>query len=452
MGIDDLIIIPIYFTALFLIGFTYILLSRESNEVKSFFLGGLALKLSAGLIYCLLFSVYYGGTGDTFQYFKDGSVIYDQLLNNFDVGWGLLFLEEKVWDTQTCELMSYMFTYQGTSMALISKFSAVIGLLTFNNFYATTLIFSVISFSGMWALYKVMIDLYPKLTWQMAIACLFVPSVVFWGSGIMKDTVTIGCTGWFVYGFYHLLIKKDKLIVPIVVMTISALLILNIKFYILAALLPGLMIWFVGHHFSYFIGWRIKSIVSIFCMSAIAFLAWFLWPSITGNFENLLEAFISEALGFQRWHSFLFETEGGSGYNLGEIDFTPIGILKKVPASINVSLFRPYLFEVKNPIMLVTSLESTAILMLSIYAFFKAGAFRFFKIICSKPILLGFIIFVFALGFIVGFTSFNFGALARYKIPFMPFYLAFLFIIIEEARLANKAARHLDRSTSLFDR
>ena len=39
------------------------------------------------------------------------------------------------------------------------------------------------------------------------------------------------------------------------------------------------------------------------------------------------------------------------------------------------------------------------------------------------------IIFALFFGFVVGFTSFNFGALGRYKIPSMPFFVSFLVMV-----------------------
>ena len=56
---------------------------------------------------------------------------------------------------------------------------------------------------------------------------------------------------------------------------------------------------------------------------------------------------------------------------------------------------------------------------------YKGKIFIYFKAIISKPILQMSFIFILLFGFVVGFTSFNFGALARYKIPSMPIFAAF---------------------------
>jgi hypothetical protein len=62
---------------------------------------------------------------------------------------------------------------------------------------------------------------------------------------------------------------------------------------------------------------------------------------------------------------------------------------------------------------------------------FKAGFIRFLKLIAENPEVQFCLVFSVIFAFAVGFTSFNFGALARYKIPFMPFYYIALFILAD---------------------
>lgn len=153
-----------------------------------------------------------------------------------------------------------------------------------------------------------------------------------------------------------------------------------------------------------------------------------------GSVGNALFAkFVSMAMGFQGWHGMLAE-QGSSGYSFGEIEFTVPGILSKFPQSVVVTLFRPYLYEVRNPVMLLTAVESTAVLLITIYLLFKTRIIGIFKVLNEHPFALFCLIFTLLFGFAVGFTSYNFGALARYKIPCLPFYAAFLAIVWNETK------------------
>ena len=51
---------------------------------------------------------------------------------------------------------------------------------------------------------------YPRMTKELAIAFLFIPSVIFWGSGIMKDTYTFTAACWMTSSVYGLFLKLKK--------------------------------------------------------------------------------------------------------------------------------------------------------------------------------------------------------------------------------------------------
>ena len=56
----------------------------------------------------------------------------------------------------------------------------------------------------------------------------------------------------------------------------------------------------------------------------------------------------------------------------------------------------------------------------------------------SEPILLYAFVFSLLFAFGVGVAGTNFGALVRYKVPLMPFYLPMLFIVFKFSRMKKK--------------
>jgi hypothetical protein len=97
--------------------------------------------------------------------------------------------------------------------------------------------------------------------------------------------------------------------------------------------------------------------------------------------------------------------------------------------AINVTLFRPYFWEAKNIMMVAAALESSIILFYSFFIFLGLGFFKVLRLINEDPFLLMCLAFALLFAFAVGFSSYNFGALVRYKIPCIPFYLSALFIL-----------------------
>jgi len=75
---------------------------------------------------------------------------------------------------------------------------------------------------------------------------------------------------------------------------------------------------------------------------------------------------------------------------------------------------------------LLSALENTFLLYLTLKLL---GTFRFKRIITTSldhPILLFSIIFSLSLAFSIGFTTPNYGAMIRFKIPLIPFFVFYL--------------------------
>jgi hypothetical protein len=128
--------------------------------------------------------------------------------------------------------------------------------------------------------------------------------------------------------------------------------------------------------------------------------------------------------------------EAGSGYSLGELDGTWESMLKLLPQALNVSLFRPYLWEVRNPLMLLSALESITLLMITIYAIFSARL-KIFRALLD-PVVLFCLVFSLSFAFAVGISTFNFGTLVRYKIPLLPFYATALVLLLHHVNRERK--------------
>jgi hypothetical protein len=129
----------------------------------------------------------------------------------------------------------------------------------------------------------------------------------------------------------------------------------------------------------------------------------------------------------------------GSGYELSAyFDGTILSALRLAPEGINVTLFRPYLWEVKNPLMLMTALESLVLLAFTVFIIVRKGYGALLKIL--NPEVAFCFAFSLVYAFAAGISTYNFGTLARYKIPILPFYflgLVILYHLIKERKLVE---------------
>ncbi|MCX6296724.1 MAG: hypothetical protein NTX97_11795, partial [Bacteroidetes bacterium] len=120
---------------------------------------------------------------------------------------------------------------------------------------------------------------------------------------------------------------------------------------------------------------------------------------------------------------------GGNSFNIGDVDASFTGIMSKAHLAITATLFRPFLWDAKNPVMFISALENTYILLLTFFLLIQLKFFGFFSLIGDNPLLLFSILFALFFAFSVGIATSNFGSLVRLKIPCIPFFVSSLFVL-----------------------
>jgi hypothetical protein len=426
-----------------LVLFGIIIYARVSKYAKiekqpefEYFSWGIYCKLLGGLSLCFIYAIYYGG-GDTLNYFRDATLVSKLLLSD-PAGFLEIILNGNTPETQ------YVFTpetgyplYNDKPTFFVVRIAAAAVLFSGGSFIVTTLIFALVSFFGNWRLYKVFISEFPDLKREMAIAFLFIPSVFFWGSGLLKDTITLSCIGFYTYSFYKIFIQKERFFANAIIIFISSYLILMIKPYIIFALLPGSIIWIVNKYVIDIKNKLIKFLTGPFLLLV----------GIGGGY--LMLANMSDLLGMYSLESVMdravitnadlkADYYKGNSVDIGEFEATIPSMLSKAPVAINLALFRPYIWEANNLVMLLSALECFIMLLFTIRILFKARFFGAFPIIYKNHLLSFSIIFSLFFAFSVGISTSNFGSLVRYRIPVLPFYIASLYIIGYLYALKNK--------------
>ena len=123
------------------------------------------------------------------------------------------------------------------------------------------------------------------------------------------------------------------------------------------------------------------------------------------------------------------EAYGKNNYYLGNIDGTIPGMISLAPLAIFTAIFRPLPWEIGSPTMVVSAVENTLLLILTIFLIIRTNPINFVKLVFSEPFLVMAFTFSIFFAFGVGIASTNFGALVRYKIPLMPFFFTGIYIV-----------------------
>lgn len=313
---------------------------------------------------------------------------------------------------------------------MVARLAAFFSFFTFNRYLLNNLFFSMLSFTGIWHLFKFFYALYPHLFRQIAIAVLFMPNFVFWSSGVLKDPVCIGALGWITYALFEVLVKKKRLLRNSIILFIAGYFLAILKLYILVSYVPIFFLFIVLKNISFvnnkFL--RILLLPVLLILSAFGFIA------INNKMAEEMDKFAITELAnnmtkTQNAYSAVLEGND-SKFSLGvEFDGSPLSLVKMAPAAIIASLFRPFIWEVRKISQLLAAFESLGLLLFTFFTIWKVGISFFIRNIIKDPAILYCFLFAILFALFVGATTPNFGTLVRYKIPCVPFYVMAIFLI-----------------------
>ncbi len=399
----------------------------DKPEYK-YFVNGLILRIVGAISLGLVYFFYYGG-GDTINYHQSANAYAKLIFVDTDAFFNGWFGGETNQYFSFNEFTGYP-VYRKTdhhSFFVVRLLIPIVSL-GFYSYFASAVLTALVTYGGLWKLYQTFLQEFPQLKRELAIACLFLPSCVFWGSGLMKDSFTLSAVGWFTYSFYHLFIKKERNLKLVLFLSISSFIILAIKPYIFFAILPGSILWLSNNFIKKIDNRILRSLAAPVLLGGagiIGFIALDQMGDSLGAYK--VDKVLDRAVVVQQ--DMKADYYGGKSFDIGDFDGSTSGVVNKAPVAIFAGLFRPGLWDVRNAVMLVSSLENTYLLLMTFFLLFKLKFFGFFKYINKNPLLLFSILFSLFFAFSVGLTVANFGSLVRLRIPELPFFVASIFII-----------------------
>jgi len=290
--------------------------------------------------------------------------------------------------------------------------------------YASCVAFGLLSLCGKIGMYRACrANVDPAYRFPVAVATLFVPSFVFWSSGLIKEAMAVAGIGWALFGI-HLWIRKGQPVLGAALIAAGSIPSLLIKPYMLFPLVLAGGAWYY---------WA-RSIKRGRVVARPAYLV------ITGALgiggimalgqyfpDYAPDSFGARAYELQQVGRL---ARGGSNFALTqEAPTTLAGQLLYAPLALLTSLFRPSIFEVRNVLMLANALETTVVTLLFARVLFRRNLGAVRRQIMDDPFLVFCVVFVIAFGIAVGLTSTNLGTLSRYRSPMMPFFALLLFVL-----------------------
>ena len=158
------------------------LYGKQPVELKQYYWPALAAKVIAGIMVGVIYFYYYG-LGDTIAYWQDGSKIYERFLS--DPAGTLAFF----WDESSQEEFAASLNFHTPRSLFFAKIAGIAAILTAGNYWSMSILLSYLSFLGSWHIFVKVTGYFPSSARASAVAFLFFPSVVFWSSGLIKESL-----------------------------------------------------------------------------------------------------------------------------------------------------------------------------------------------------------------------------------------------------------------------
>ena len=416
---------------------------KEHPEYK-FYVWGMFAKLVGGVAFSMIYFYYYNG-GDTIAYFYSAvalrNLAFIDILQFFDVLFGESTIER--WSLFTYETgRPYLWLYFDHRTFFVVRLISPIVLLTFNSYLITTLLIASFSYLGAWSCYRTFCSYFPQIRGQLATAFLFMPSVLFWGSGIMKDTITFTAVCWWIHAVDEVFFKRQGQVKNSVIIVLSALMMIVVKPYIFMVLFPVSLLWILYFRIVGIRNVLIKFVLLPFMVVMLIGLSFFVLDRLGEHFDKFALDSALETIRVTQADMVRTDVYGANAFDIGTIENSWSSVFSKFPLAVNAALFRPYIWEARSVVVALSGLENFWVLLVTVFTLLRVGPVFLFRSMGGNPILLMCLTFAFLFAFVVGVTTPNFGALVRFKIPMVPFYIGALYIVnylavIKRARTRN---------------
>src|SRR5680860_671465 len=229
----DLVATPIWLLLLYLLAYAIAAVKYKDPYLRKHFMLGLTVKFIGCFGFIAVYAFYYG-YGDTFGYFRGATSLRQAIWTDPPQLWSIMTSTDlNIMEQLAIGLDSPSHTFAHAANYTVVRLTLLFGFFTFNSYVATSLFFAFASFIGIWSLYRVVVYLYPYQYKAVTIPILYFPSVFFWGSSIMKDSIVIGFLGLLTYGIYKVYFQRRKIIPGLIMILLSIYILFNVKQYVI---------------------------------------------------------------------------------------------------------------------------------------------------------------------------------------------------------------------------
>jgi hypothetical protein len=378
-----------------------------SNLVKGVF----ALKVAAGCALGFIYTYYYTEKGDTIKFFDDSSIIYKAFFTSpkdfFAMFTGLhgdsphlfpYYNQMEAWNNK-----DVLFNDNKTLIRL----NVLFHFFSLSNYYVHVVFLNFLSYIGLVSLFKLFQSYLKNKSMELFLGVMLLPSVLFWGSGMLKDGLLLFGMGLMLYTFNKTITGFSNTR-NILVFGALFLLLIFTKLYTIICIFPGLIAWYWSRKDS-----AGKIALKFFFCYALYLLMGFNIGFINPKYD------VSDIIFFKQknFYDFARQASAKSMIQIPIIEPNAWSLFLNSPGAILRVLTRPSVFDSHAPLILLAAFENLVILAIIVFCIIKSK--RNGNI--NLPIFWFSIFFFLTMFTLIGLITPVLGAIVRYKVPVLPF-------------------------------
>ncbi len=390
------------------------------------------LKVAAGFSLLFVYTFYYTdrSTSDIYKYFDHAKIMYNALFTNSLDYFKMLFgvMNDNAYFTETYYqhmpqwFRSFDSNIFSDSHAII-RFNAFIMLFSFGNISVHVVVMAFLSFIGSTALYKFFIRHSKKSKMGLLFSIFLVPSVLFWGSGLMKEGLIFFALGILIYEVDKIPYKLN--VFRIFWILFAVFLLMHTKIFVLLMIIPLL----IAHKNIQNISKQKISLIFLLVVSLFITIGYF-------SFKQLGNLDVFKMLA-QKQNDFIVLAQmenAGSLINNTKLEPSFISVISNLPKALFNGACRPIPMMDNSIIYLPNIFENFLILIGLIFCFLFPNCINK----SEKSLLNISLWFVFGVIILTGLTTPILGAIVRYKTIALPFLFSIFVIAVDKNKVLAK--------------
>jgi hypothetical protein len=403
-----------------ILGLVYWFQKKYAPELGKFYWIVFFIKCMAAVSLGLVYRYYYS-TGDTWTYFEQAVQLSDLAHTDFNKYLQALFTNQ---DTSTVTHILYFHDRAFLFVKVVSIFS----LITSGNYWLCATYFAVISFFSCWVLYQRAKEWLIGSSKAVALAVFFFPSILFWSSGLLKETLALAALYFLTSVFIKFAFSSKVSWAEWLLVLVSLFIGWSLKYYwmaiFLGVLLPSVVIIAINRVQKLtVVQWRAGWVVLFACT---IILATFSHPNF--YFERILSVLVASH------DQSLLSSPSQSTIHYFNLQPTWSSLVLNSPWAFFSGAFRPLPWEAYNLASFVGSIENMVIVILTI-----SFLISFRK--TPTEFLVPIVVYAITLCVFLAISTPSLGTLSRYRVGFLPFFvfaLAYRNTILEIRRFKTQ--------------